>query len=353
MPIEALVEIPFVPLTEFSAHEEKFLAGMPVKISEECPQIRELLPHIARHLVEHGSFAVHHLIMRERQYKILRKSIEHAESKVIGVVFPVNRIVGKIFECIMHPTHVPFHVEAQTSEVGRLRYACPGCRFFSDSEHAGVVEVDDFVEFFYEIDRLDIFVASIFIGYPLSFLARIVQIDHGRYGIDPEAVYMIFVEPKERVRYKIVTDLVSPVIEDQRAPLLVFALPRIFMFIEAGAIKKTESVRVFREMGRHPVHDDPDSLLVALIDKMHEVFRFSESARRGIIAEGLISPRGIKWMFRHRQKFDMCEAEIFDIGNEFFGQFTVCQEPVTLPRPHPRSGVHFIDRKRGLKPVFP
>src|SRR5207248_5973818 len=70
VPVEALIMIPFAPLAELVAHEHQLLAGMAEHVAEERAQRGALLPDVARHLVEQRAFAVHHLVMRERQNEI-------------------------------------------------------------------------------------------------------------------------------------------------------------------------------------------------------------------------------------------------------------------------------------------
>ena len=49
LPVEARVVVPFIPLAEFAAHEEKLFTGMSVHPSQKHPEIGELLPFVARH----------------------------------------------------------------------------------------------------------------------------------------------------------------------------------------------------------------------------------------------------------------------------------------------------------------
>ena len=63
VPVQALVEVPFLPLPEFAPHEEQLLAGVAPHVRIEEPQVGELLPDIPRHLVEQRSLAMHHLVV--------------------------------------------------------------------------------------------------------------------------------------------------------------------------------------------------------------------------------------------------------------------------------------------------
>ena len=63
MPVQAPLVAPFVPLPKLSPHEQQLLPRMRPHPGIEHPQIRKLLPPIPRHLVDHRSLPVHHLIM--------------------------------------------------------------------------------------------------------------------------------------------------------------------------------------------------------------------------------------------------------------------------------------------------
>src|SRR5271167_1760054 len=73
-PVELPVMIPLAPLADLPSHEDELLAGMGVHVPVESPQVRELLPGVARHLAEHGAFAVRHFVMREGQNEVLGES---------------------------------------------------------------------------------------------------------------------------------------------------------------------------------------------------------------------------------------------------------------------------------------
>jgi len=59
--------------------------------------------------------------------------------------------------------------------------------------------VGDFVHTLEEIDGLNVFAATEFIGDPLAGLARVVEVKHGGDGVHAKAVDMVLVEPEESV----------------------------------------------------------------------------------------------------------------------------------------------------------
>ena len=63
VPIHAPGFAPFVTLAEVEAHEKQLLAGVAEHVGVEQAECGELLPRVARNLVQHARFAVDDLIM--------------------------------------------------------------------------------------------------------------------------------------------------------------------------------------------------------------------------------------------------------------------------------------------------
>src|SRR6202012_6005192 len=114
------------------------------------------------------------------------------------------------------------------------------------------------------------------IGDPFALFPRVVEVKHGSDRIDAKPIDVIFVEPEEAIRDEEIAHLVSAVIEDERAPVTMFALARISVRVKLGSIEQSQTVRVLREMPGYPVNDDADIVFVATIDKMAEFVRVAE-----------------------------------------------------------------------------
>ena len=134
---------------------------------------------------------------------------------------------------------------------------------------------------------------------------------------------MIFVEPEKGVTDQKITDLVSPVVKNEGAPILVFALTRIHVLIQIGAVEFREPVCVLRKMSRHPIDDDADPSLMTLIDEMPQFVRCSEPARRRIIIGYLITPRAFKRMLSDRKQLDMGVTHFQHIRQQCLGELEV------------------------------
>ena len=163
----------------------------------------------------------------------------------------------------------------------------------------------------------------------------------------------IFVEPEEGVGDEEVLNFVAAVVVDQRAPVGMRALPRIFMFVEMRAVEEGEAVSVARKVRRSPIEEDAEAGLVAAINKFHEVCGRAESAGGGEIAKGLIAPRTVVGMLHDGEQFDVGVAKAFHVGNELVGEFAVAEPAIAIFRDAPpRAEMNFVDTDGGVQPVF-
>ena len=86
---------------------------------------------------------------------------------------------------------------------------------------------------------------------------------------------------------------------------------------------------IFREVSRHPIHDDSDAVCMALIHKVHEILWGSEAGCAGVVTDDLVAPGAVEGMFGDGEDFDVGEAEVFDVGDELGGEFAVGEEAGT------------------------
>jgi hypothetical protein len=106
-----------------------------------------------------------------------------------------------------------------------------------------------------KLDRFEVFTPAELIRNPLAGAARVIQVEHRGHGIHAQAVDVKLLEPEKRVAEEKRPHLVAAVIEDQRAPVLMFALARIRMLVERGAVELREAVAIFGEVTRDPVEN--------------------------------------------------------------------------------------------------
>ena len=117
---------------------------------------------------------------------------------------------------------------------------------------------------------------------------------------------------------------------------------RVLMFIQGRSVKPPQTVRIGREMSRHPVQQDAQPLAVRRLDEGAEFRRGAVADRGGIQAHRLIAPASIEGKFRNRHQLDMGEAHIGHVTDKLLGQFQIAEHPVAR-RPPPAAQMHLID----------
>ena len=121
---------------------------------------------------------------------------------------------------------------------------------------------------------------------------------------------MVLLAPEQRVADQEILDFGATVVEHQRAPVGVFALARIGVLVKSGAVEFGQPVNVFREVSRHPVYDHSDSVLMAEVHEVHEVFRSTVTTRGSEVADSLIAPTTRERMLGNRHQFDVGEVHL-------------------------------------------
>ena len=137
---------------------------------------------------------------------------------------------------------------------------------------------------------------------------------------------MVLVQPEERVAQEKVADLVAPVVEDERAPVLVLTLPGIFVLEQGRAVEVREAVRILRKVPGHPVQQHANAPAMTRVDERLEVFGPAESARRRIESRDLVSPGSEERVLHDRQQLDVREAHLLHVGHELLGKLAVTEE---------------------------
>ena len=323
-PLQGRALIPFSRLGVFLAHEQQLLAGMPHHKGIGSPQVLGLLfQGLTRHLANHGTLAVNHLIVGEYQHKILAVGIQHGKCQLPIIVFPEKRVAPHVVGKIIHPAHVPLIVKSQAA---LFRIACnhwPCSGLLRDDDRAVLSALEYGIQMLQELHCLQILIASVYIRHPFTVILPIVQIEHGSYRIHPDSVRMVLVRPEQRIGNQKIGYAGTAVIVYQSAPMGMGALPGVHVFIDAGAVKHSHSIGIPWEMGRHPVKYDADSLSMHIVHKVHEILRSTVTAGRGIIPCYLITPGFIQRMLHHRHELHMGVSHILYVFRQPWGQLPV------------------------------
>ena len=270
-PVEAAALGPLGLLAELTAHEEQLFAGVAPEVGEEGAQRGHLVLTRAARLAEQGALAVDHLVMADRQDEVLGVGVHERERQLAVVVAAVDRVLAEVAQGVVHPAHVPLEPEAETVLVGGLGDARPGGGLLGDGDDPPEPLVGGGVRLLQQGDRLEVLPTAVAVGDPLTGLAGVVEVEHGRDAVDPEAVGVELLEPVDRIGDEEVAHLGPAVVEDVGAPLGVPAEALVRVLVQGFAVEPGQGPVVRGEVARDPVEDDPDPGLVELVDEVAEV----------------------------------------------------------------------------------
>src|SRR3990172_4182568 len=221
----------------------------------------------------------------------------------------------------------------------------PCCGLLGNGLNIGMPAIDLFIQPPEERDGLEVLLAPVLVGDPLAFLARVVKVEHGSHTVDPDAVNVVLLEPEQGAAPQKGTDLVPAVVEDVALPVRVKAFLRVRVLVEMRAVEVGKAVLIAREMGRHPVEDHADAVLVQTIHEFHKVLGVPVPARGREVPRGLVTPGSIEGMLHHGQELHVGEAHLFNIWYKKVCKLTVGQMTAApLRGPPPRTRVDLIDR---------
>src|ERR1700694_1115405 len=103
-------------------------------------------------------------------------------------MLPEKWIESHIAQRVVHPSHVPFQIEAEAPNVGRPGHRWPGSGLLGDHEHTGMLGMQDFVETLQKRDCFEILTAAESIGNPFAWLPRVIQVQHRSDRINAQTV---------------------------------------------------------------------------------------------------------------------------------------------------------------------
>ena len=262
----------------------------------------------------------------------------------------MHRLVLDVLERVVHPAHVPLEVEAEASGARGRADAGPRGGLLGDHDDARVVLADRGVELLQQLDGLEVLAAAVDVGQPL--VARVVEVEHRRDGVDAQPVEVELLEPVERVGDEEVAHLGTAEVEDVGAPVELLAATRVGVLVEGGAVEAGERPLVLREVGRDPVDDDAEAASVQLVDEEAELVGRAEARRGRVVRRDLVAPRAAERVLRDGQQLHVREAGLLEVVGELGGELAVA-EPLA-PRPEmdlvdahgrrlPRRGVATCD----------
>ena len=271
------------------------------------------------------------------------------------VVTAEYRVIMHIAQEIIHPAHVPFEIKTKAVMLQRSGHLGPCGGFLSDQKRSIFSLLVDGIQVLQELNRLQVLLSAILIRDPFALIFSIVQVQHRCHRVHADAVGVVFFRPEQGIGNQEVFHLRTSIVVKERSPVRMLALPRVKMLVEAGAVEARQSKGVLGEMGRNPVQDHADTLLMHIVHEIHEVLRRTVARRGRIIPGHLITPGLIQRMLHDRHYLHMRVTHLFHIRSKHRGQFPVGIEfprvlriRIRLP---PASQMHLIDQQ-GLFPVI-
>ena len=195
--------------------------------------------------------------------------------------------------------------------------------------------------------RLQVLLAAVLVGDPLPALAVVIQIQHGRHRVHPQTVNVVFLQPVHRAGHQEADHFGLSEVKHQGAPLLVLPFPGVLVLVAGCAVKGGKARGVLGEVGRDPVHNDPDPRLVAPVHKAHKVFGLAVTGGGGEIAHHLVAPGAIVGILGQGHKLNVGEPHVLHIGDQLVPQLVVGEHAAVSVLP-PGAGVDLVDVHRLL-----
>ena len=244
---------------------------------------------------------MHHFVVRQRQHEVLAMRVQRAKGQLVVVVGPVHRIHGQILQRVVHPAHVPLHIEAEAAVFSAMGHAGPGGGLFCDHQCTRHFLMHGIVQRLQPVNGFEILAAAIGIGQPLAGLSRIVAIDHRCDRIDTQPIEVKLLQPVQRAAREKTANLLPRMVEHQCLPVGVFAEARVGVLIQRCAIETRKAMRVLGEVPRHPIQQYADATRMHQIDEGAQVIRAAAATGRRIESECLVAPGAIERMLGDRQ----------------------------------------------------
>ena len=288
---------------------------------------------------------MNHFIVRQRQHKMLAVGIHLVESQLVVVVFAEYRIEAEIVQRVVHEAQIPFEIKTQSAVHQMLRHFRERGGFFSDHQCRWHALVNDLIEFFDKGNGFDVVAAALLIRLPLTFRARIVQVQHGGHRVHAQTIQMVVFEPEQGVVDEKSGHFAATKVINRRIPIGMKTATAIRVFVQRCTVEHGQAVCVGRKMRRNPVENHADAIFVRVVDQPRKTVGRAKARSRRVHAHRLITPRRIQRMLGHRHNFNMGKAQIFDVGDQAFGQLVVGEEQ-TVFIALPRTQMHFINADR-------
>ena len=109
---------------------------------------------------------------------------------------------------------------------------------------------------------------------PLTFLAAVVEIQHGSNSIYSEAINLIVVQPVLRSAKQKTGDFPATIVVDTGTPIWMFATLWMIVFIKVGAIEFGKSMTIRWKVCRYPIKQDSKFIAMRAFNKAPKALSF-------------------------------------------------------------------------------
>ena len=157
---------------------------------------------------------------------------------------------------------------------------------------------------------------------------------------------MELLDPVQGIGNQEVLHFVHLVVKYLGAPVGMLALSGIRILIQRLAVEVRQTMGVLGKMGRNPIQDDANLLLMQVIDQIHKILRAAVAGGGRIVAGHLIAPGAVEGMLRDAHQLHMGVPHLQHIICQLMGQLPVIIIPVligTMGMLLPRTRMHLID----------
>src|SRR5688572_17449024 len=141
-----------------------------------------------------------------------------------------------------------------------------------------------------KINRFQVLMTAVLVWNPFALPASVIEVEHGSYGVDAQIIDMITVEPEHGVADQKALHLRTAIVENVALPFGMIALARVGMLVKMRAVEECQAMLVGGEVRRHPIKNNPDIVLVQIIDQVHQVLRRAVVPGGGKVTGDLVSP---------------------------------------------------------------
>ena len=303
----------------------------------------ELLLIVPVHLLEDGGLAVDHLVMGQGEQIPLLIEIHHGEGELVVVLGPHVRWGLEIGQGVVHPPQIPLVVKAQPA-VGHIPgHTGIGGGVLGNEQGVGQALLEALVHSLQKLDGSPVL--------PPPWVS--LPVDEIAHRIHAQAVHVKLLQPIESRRLEEAPNFPSGVHEVAAAPLAA-AYSGVGVLVERSAVVIPQSIVVHRKVHRDKVHDNPNVVLVALVNEEPQLIGGSIAGGGAEKSGVLIPPGGITGVLSQGHQLNIVIAALLHIGDEPLGQLLIGVPVVgSVGFSLPRAQVHLVNVQGLLVPLSP